>query len=77
MTRIFLVIKGDRDTAYAESVARGIGLVIDTTSSIWNETYAYAPISAKAKIIEWYARGAGTTEPAQLGDCLWYSERND
>lgn len=75
MPRMFLVIKGNRSDAESQGHKRGIELEIDAESDNANETYCYAPISARPKIVDWYCEDAGLAKIAQRGECLWYSER--
>jgi len=73
--RMFLIVKGNRDDAEVQGRRRGIDLEIDAESDNQNETYCYAPMIDRPKIIDWYCEDAGITKIAQRGEVLWYAER--
>lgn len=77
MLRMFFVVKGNRDIAAKECQRRKIEYLIDGESENHNETYCYALITERPKIVEWYCEVAGLAQIASTGDCLWYAERYD
>lgn len=73
--RMFLVVKGNRSDAQYQARRRGIDLQVDAESDNANETYCFAPMIDRPKIIDWYCEDAGIAKVAQRGECLWYAER--
>lgn len=74
MSRMFLVVKGNRADAELQGRKRGISLEIDGESDTYNATYCYAPMIDRPKIIDWYCEDRGIAKLAQRGECLWYTE---
>jgi hypothetical protein len=77
MPCMFLIVKGNRHIAEYEGKRRNISLEIDAESENHNETYCYAPMIDKPKIIGWYSEDQGIAQVAQPGSCLWYAERRE
>jgi hypothetical protein len=75
--RMFLIVKGNRSYAEFQAHRRGIAIEIDAESDDGNETYCYAPMIDRPKIVEWYCEDRGIARVALRGECLWYSERDD
>lgn len=73
----FLVVKGPMPTAIREAHARGIDFEADAINGPGTETYGYAPIADRAKIIDWYCEDNGFAQIAPVGSLLWYAEREE
>lgn len=73
--QMFLIIKGQQCHAEAEATRRHIELTIEAESRNGNETYAYAPMIDKPKIIGWYSEDQGIADIPMTGSLLWYTER--
>ena len=76
MASMFLVVKGNRSDANLQGRIRGIDLTVEGESDNANETYCYAPIIDRPKIVDWYCEDQGIAKLAQRGECLWYAERD-
>lgn len=76
MTSIFFVVKGDRHIAETELTKRQLSATIDAVSDNHNETYCYANMSERVKIIDWYCEDSGIAKQPELGACLWYALHN-
>lgn len=77
MPSMFMVIKGNTSDAIAQARRRGIDISVDGESDNHNETYAYAPMIDRPKIVDWYCEDRGIAKVAQRGELLWYAERPD
>jgi hypothetical protein len=75
MSAIFLVIKGNREVAEGQCIARKICYTFDATSENHNEVYGYAEIADMGKVISWYTEDSGWAGQLSDGSLLWYSER--
>lgn len=73
--QLFLIIKGQRCHAEAEITRRGIEFTFEAESRNGNETYGYAPVIDKPKIIAWYSEDTGLAIEYAKGSLLWYTER--
>lgn len=77
MPHMFIVVKGNRQQAENEARRRNIEFSFDAESFNGNETYGYAPMIERPKIIGWYCEDQGIAKIPSIGSCLWYAERND
>ena len=75
-TMLFFIVKGNTSDAMLQAKQHNIDILVDSESDNHNETYCYAPLSDRNKIIDWYAQGAGIAKLPERGECLWYAERN-
>lgn len=76
-TRMFFIVKGDDHVALREAHRRGIAIEIDGINLAGTETYCYAPMMDRPKIIDWYSKDAGIAKQAEEGSCLWYTTKED
>lgn len=74
--RIFIVVKGSAHDAEQTAKRHDIGLTVTGESANGKKTYCEAPMSERAKVIEWYSRDAGWGGTFGLGSCLWYTYRD-
>jgi hypothetical protein len=74
-TMLFFIVKGNTSDALTQAKLHAIDILVDSESDNHNETYCYAPLSDRDKIIAWYARNAGIGKLSERGECLWYAER--
>lgn len=75
MQTIFIIIKGQAADAERAAQTRGIEMTVTGESSNWAETYCEAPMSERAKVIEWYA-SEGIAKAAEIGEIIWYAYRD-
>lgn len=73
MSRILLIIKGNRSDAETQARRRNLTIEINAESDNYNQTYAYCSTIDRPKIIDWYCEGGDINKVAQRGECLWYS----
>ena len=76
MQTIFIIIKGQACDAERAAQARGIELTVTGQSNNWTETYCEAPMTERAKVIEWYAAESGFAKEIEPGKILWYAYRD-
>ena len=74
--RIFIVVKGSTHDAEQTAMRHDIELTVTGESTNGRETYCEAPMSERAKVIEWYSRDAGYGGEFETGSCLWYTYRD-
>lgn len=72
---MFFIVKGNRSDAELQARLRNVSIEIDAESDNTNETYCYAPLIDRPKIIDWYCEDRGIAKIAERGECLWYTER--
>jgi hypothetical protein len=74
-TMLFIIVKGNASDAMMQAKLHHIDMLVDGESDNHNETYCYAPLSDKGKVIAWYAKDASIAILPSRGECLWYAER--